>query len=220
MNTTITSRLDLLLAKIAGYDVDIGTMTPPVASNPTEKFLLEIARRVDKINYGDSDEIHYSEEEMKEQFNISMNEEQMRPYDIIFVIDEETVEGSEEKTLVVKGLVKGSYDSAAEKLRNKEYVSALCLLAQEKPASMSPYSFTTIVPSSIGFVSNIIGGPQFVGMRISASSDFGIFSYLVKLKPDNSMIITKTGERYSLTENEYSTLVDMIADWNQNNNQN
>lgn len=45
----ITSRLELLLAKIAGYDVDLGTMTPPVATNLTEELLLEIAERVDNI---------------------------------------------------------------------------------------------------------------------------------------------------------------------------
>lgn len=45
----ITSRLELLLAKIAGHDVDISNMTPPVASNLTEELLLEIAERIDNI---------------------------------------------------------------------------------------------------------------------------------------------------------------------------
>lgn len=40
------TRIDLLLAKIAGHDVDISTMTPPVASSATEQFLLEIAERI------------------------------------------------------------------------------------------------------------------------------------------------------------------------------
>lgn len=39
----ITSRLELLLAKIAGHDVDLSIMTPPVASNLIEELLLEIA---------------------------------------------------------------------------------------------------------------------------------------------------------------------------------
>lgn len=43
----IASRLELLLAKIAGHDVDLGTMTPPVATNLTEELLLEIADRLD-----------------------------------------------------------------------------------------------------------------------------------------------------------------------------
>lgn len=43
----ITSRLELLLAKIAGHDVNLGTMTPPVATNLTEELLLEIADRLD-----------------------------------------------------------------------------------------------------------------------------------------------------------------------------
>lgn len=46
-NWPITSRIELLLAKIAGHDVDLNTMTPPVASNTTEEMLLEIAERMD-----------------------------------------------------------------------------------------------------------------------------------------------------------------------------
>ena len=49
MNDVITSREELLLAKIAGHDVDIKTMTPPVASNLSEKFMLEIADRLDNM---------------------------------------------------------------------------------------------------------------------------------------------------------------------------
>lgn len=47
MNKTITSRLELLLAKIAGKDVSLSTMTPPVATNLIEQFLLDIADRLD-----------------------------------------------------------------------------------------------------------------------------------------------------------------------------
>ena len=46
MNGIITSREELLLAKIAGEDVDISTMTPPVAINKREKLLLDIADRL------------------------------------------------------------------------------------------------------------------------------------------------------------------------------
>ena len=46
MKWEITSRLELLLAKIAGHDVSLETMTPPVASNATEELLLEIANVV------------------------------------------------------------------------------------------------------------------------------------------------------------------------------
>ena len=49
MNTTITSRLELLLAKIAGQNVSLSTMTPPVASSLVEKLLLDIADRLDGI---------------------------------------------------------------------------------------------------------------------------------------------------------------------------
>lgn len=49
MNNTITGREELLLAKIAGEDVDISTMTPPVAMNKKEKLLLDIADRFDEI---------------------------------------------------------------------------------------------------------------------------------------------------------------------------
>ena len=49
MNDTITTREELLLAKIAGRDVNIDTMTPPVASNLSEKLMLEIAERLDNM---------------------------------------------------------------------------------------------------------------------------------------------------------------------------
>ena len=49
MNQTITSREELLLAKIAGHDVDLKTMTPGVASNLSEQFMLEIADRLDHM---------------------------------------------------------------------------------------------------------------------------------------------------------------------------
>ena len=40
----------MFLAKIAGRNVDIGTLTPPVAVNATEELLLEIAERVDDVS--------------------------------------------------------------------------------------------------------------------------------------------------------------------------
>lgn len=52
MNYNITSREDILLAKIAGRDVDLSTMTPPVASSVTEKLMLEVADRLDEIEDG------------------------------------------------------------------------------------------------------------------------------------------------------------------------
>ena len=39
MNGTITSREELLLAKLAGENVNINTMTPPVAMNKKEIYL-------------------------------------------------------------------------------------------------------------------------------------------------------------------------------------
>ena len=59
MKDIITSREELLLAKIAGRDVNLETMTPPVASNMTEKLMLEIAERIDGIAGGGSDEPTY-----------------------------------------------------------------------------------------------------------------------------------------------------------------
>ena len=47
---SITSRLNTFLAKIAGRDIDISTLTPPVAINVTEELLLEIAERVDDVS--------------------------------------------------------------------------------------------------------------------------------------------------------------------------
>lgn len=49
MNDTIRDRLELLLAKIAGNEVSIRTMTPGVVTNLTEKFLIDIANRIDDI---------------------------------------------------------------------------------------------------------------------------------------------------------------------------
>ena len=46
-NLNITNREDIFLAKIAGRDVDISTMTPPVANGVHEKLLDEIADRID-----------------------------------------------------------------------------------------------------------------------------------------------------------------------------
>ena len=50
MKNVITSRIELLLAKIAGRDVDISTMTPPVAINLKEELLLDIADRLDSAS--------------------------------------------------------------------------------------------------------------------------------------------------------------------------
>lgn len=52
MNETITSREELLLAKLAGKSVNISTMTPPVAMNKREKLLLDIATRLDGFATG------------------------------------------------------------------------------------------------------------------------------------------------------------------------
>lgn len=52
MKDIITSREDVFLAKIAGRDVDINTLTPPVATSVTEKLLLETADRLDRIEEG------------------------------------------------------------------------------------------------------------------------------------------------------------------------
>lgn len=52
MKDNITSREDIFLAKIAGKDVNIKTMTPPVATNMTEKLMLDIAERIDNIEAG------------------------------------------------------------------------------------------------------------------------------------------------------------------------
>lgn len=48
----ITSRLQVFLAKIAGKDVDVSTLTPPVAINEEEKLMLDIADRIDAIESG------------------------------------------------------------------------------------------------------------------------------------------------------------------------
>lgn len=39
-------RLEFFLAKIAGEDVDISTLVPPVATNQIEKILLAIAEKM------------------------------------------------------------------------------------------------------------------------------------------------------------------------------
>ena len=58
MNKRITSRDDLLLAKIAGHQVDLSTMTPPNALNAKEQYLLEIADRMEGRNSDDADTQH------------------------------------------------------------------------------------------------------------------------------------------------------------------
>lgn len=47
MKKNIRSRLEFFLAKVAGKDVDITKLTPPVASDTIEELLLEIAERLD-----------------------------------------------------------------------------------------------------------------------------------------------------------------------------
>lgn len=49
MKKTITSRLEVLLAKIAGKDASLETMTPGVPINLSEKLMLDIADRLDGI---------------------------------------------------------------------------------------------------------------------------------------------------------------------------
>lgn len=46
MNKTISDREDLFWAKMAGRDVNISTMTPPVASSMREELMLEVAERI------------------------------------------------------------------------------------------------------------------------------------------------------------------------------
>jgi len=48
MRRNISTRIQLILAKIAGRDVDLSTMTPPVAMNLEEELLLEIADKMDR----------------------------------------------------------------------------------------------------------------------------------------------------------------------------
>ena len=52
MNNTIKTRLQVFLAKIAGKDVDVSTLTPPVAASLEEKLMLDIADRIDDIEGG------------------------------------------------------------------------------------------------------------------------------------------------------------------------
>ena len=51
MNRNINTRLQLLLAKIAGRDVDLSTMTPTVPLSLEEELLVEIADRLDSEGY-------------------------------------------------------------------------------------------------------------------------------------------------------------------------
>ena len=52
MKNNITDRQELLLAKIAGENVSLSTMTPPVAMNKKEKLLLDIADRLSGFDTG------------------------------------------------------------------------------------------------------------------------------------------------------------------------
>ena len=49
MNSKISTRLQVLLGKIAGRNVDLSTMTPPVAASVEEMLLGEIAGRIDTV---------------------------------------------------------------------------------------------------------------------------------------------------------------------------
>ena len=49
MKNKINTRLQVLLGKIAGRNVDLSTMAPPVATSVEEKLLGEIAGRIDTI---------------------------------------------------------------------------------------------------------------------------------------------------------------------------
>lgn len=48
----IATRIEYFLAKVAGRDVDVSTLTPPVAANATEELLGEIADRLDDVEGG------------------------------------------------------------------------------------------------------------------------------------------------------------------------
>ncbi len=52
MDKTIATRLQVLLAKIAGEDIDLSGMTPDVAASPEERLMLDIADRIDKLENG------------------------------------------------------------------------------------------------------------------------------------------------------------------------
>ena len=52
MKDIITDREDMFWAKMAGRDVDITTMTPPVASNMREKLMLEVAEKIEEGGSG------------------------------------------------------------------------------------------------------------------------------------------------------------------------
>ena len=44
----LNTREEVFLGKVAGLDVDITTLTPPVATNAFEELMLDIADRIDK----------------------------------------------------------------------------------------------------------------------------------------------------------------------------
>ncbi len=47
MNDTIATRLQVLLSKLAGNNIDLSGFVPDVASSPEEKLMLDIANRLD-----------------------------------------------------------------------------------------------------------------------------------------------------------------------------
>lgn len=48
-------RQDFYLAKVAGEDIDLTTLTPPTPVSDTEKYLVKIADRLDEIEEGQQD---------------------------------------------------------------------------------------------------------------------------------------------------------------------
>jgi len=56
MNNNLNTRQKILLAKIAGEDVSLETMTPPVAANTEEELMLKIADRLDAMSEDGSEE--------------------------------------------------------------------------------------------------------------------------------------------------------------------
>ena len=49
MKDILRTRLEFLWAKLAGRDVDIGTLTPDAPTNMVEKLMLETAERIDEV---------------------------------------------------------------------------------------------------------------------------------------------------------------------------
>ena len=54
MKDVLRTRLEFVLAKLAGRDVDISTLTPNAPASMTEKLILEAAERIDNAAEGGS----------------------------------------------------------------------------------------------------------------------------------------------------------------------